>query len=97
MHKKGYRTDVRTGQIQGKVTVDEKALIAREAARRGMTVSAFVAGAAIREATGRDASADPVLDELRYGNRVFERTMELTLEGRMKTADQFRAMLESMR
>lgn len=84
--------------LHGRFDAREAADIRREAERRGMTVSELIRIAALAAVPGRSGPAvDPVLAEVRFGNSLFMRTMEATLDGQMKTGKQFRDLVEALR
>jgi antitoxin component of RelBE/YafQ-DinJ toxin-antitoxin module len=84
--------------LRGYFDARETAAVRAEAERRGMTVSELIRIAALAAVPGRSGvPMDPVLAEVRFGNALFMRTMEATLEGQMKTGKQFRDLVEALR
>jgi hypothetical protein len=84
--------------LKARFDAHEAADVRAEAERRGMTVSELIRIATLAAVPGRSGPAvDPVLAEVRFGNSLFMRTMEATLEGQMKTGKQFRDLVEALR
>jgi hypothetical protein len=96
MNKKSDPDIKRAVKLQAHVTVSEGAVIAAEAERRGVTVSDFVARAALDVAMGRKGT-DPIMEEVKKLKAMFQESWYLTLTGKLTTGKEYLAMMDRLR